>query len=99
MGTPLRVEIDTPFVVRGTKLRVQDDDIPRSFVALELVTSEQVVNEGSVVGTYDDADDGRSYLLGLHCRLRDQEFQCYLRHEGERSYAVYRIDRFRPMEA
>jgi hypothetical protein len=65
----VRVEIDTPFVVRGTKLRSQAHKIPRS-------SCGRVVSQGSVAGIYDDADDGRSYLLGLHCRLLDQEFQC-----------------------
>jgi hypothetical protein len=41
MGTPMRVEIDTPFVAHGTTLRLRDVEVPRSFVPLELATSER----------------------------------------------------------
>lgn len=94
----MRGEIDTPFVIRGTRLRLRDDEIPRSFVPLELTTSGRGVIQGSAAGIYDDyeAKDGRTYLLGLDCRLRDREFRCYLRPEGDRSYAVYRVDYARP---
>jgi hypothetical protein len=53
------------------------------------------------VGIYDDyeAKNGRSYLLGLHCRIMGQESHWYLRPERDRSYTVYRIDRMRPAEA
>lgn len=55
MGTPMRAEIDTPLMVRGTKLRLQDHEVPRSFVAMEVTTAERIVNKGSVAGIYDDA--------------------------------------------
>ena len=57
--------------------------------------------EGSAVGIYDDyeAKNGRSYLLGLHCRIMGQESHWYLRPDHDRSYTVYRIDRMRPAEA
>jgi hypothetical protein len=93
MGTPMRVEINTPFIVQGTTLRLRDDEVPRSFVPLELATSERDVIRGSAAGIYDDYDKSRSYLLGLHCRIKGQEFHCYLRPEHDRSYTVYRIDR------
>jgi hypothetical protein len=59
------------------------------------------VIEGSAAGIYDDyeGDNGRAYLLGLHCRIMDQEFQCYLRAEHDRSYTAYRIDPIRPAKA
>lgn len=101
MDKPLRMEIDTPFVVPGTKVRMRDDQTPRSFVPLEVSASGRRVIEGSAVGIYDDyeAKNGRSYLLGLHCRIMGQESHWYLRPERDRSYTVYRIDRMRPAEA
>ena len=98
MDKPLQVEIDTPFIAQGTTLRLRDDQIPRAFVPLEVTSFGRRVLEGSAAGIYDDyeADNGRIYLLGLHCRILDQEFQCYLRSEHDRSYTVYRIDQITP---
>jgi hypothetical protein len=48
-------------VLRGMKLRLQDDEVPRS--ALDITTSEGIVNKGSVAGIYGDAD----YGCGSYC--------------------------------